>query len=289
MVDTGMKAGRSYSDTLFNPDQTSGQVLSLQIGFERLIYTILDPVQNRYLLLEEFLFDTRGNQHQLKDDLQSVLEGNDFLMKPYRETLIAFDAMNNILVPDALFDSDNMLNYLEMTDNQGYDQIILTDHLLNLKARNVFSVQSRIGNMLKGIFQNAKIRSTASAFIDGLALELKKNEGRTVVLNVGYGQFSISCFSNNELQLFNNFNYTTAEDLTYFTMFTLEQLGYDPDNIHLKLFGEFNQDSAIFGMLYKYIRNISFGERTRMMKYSSSFDGLPPHFFRALFQQYLCA
>ena len=90
------------------------------------------------------------------------------------------------------------------------------------------------------------------------------------------------------LKFFNSFNYKTAEDLIYYLLFTYEQLQLNPDQTPLIISGEIEEDSEVYKLLFKYIRNISFTRRNPNYNYSFVFNQTKEHFYYKLLNQHLC-
>jgi len=64
------------------------------------------------------------------------------------------------------------------------------------------------------------------------------------------------CIEKEKLRYFNSFQYRTREDLAYYIIFVIEQLGLNPDTITLLLMGNIERESERFELLFRYIRNI---------------------------------
>ena len=69
--------------------------------------------------------------------------------------------------------------------------------------------------------------------------------------------FEIIIVQNQNLLLFNSFDYKTPEDLIYYLLFTAEQLTLNPETLKLEFLGDINEEDAFFKIAYKYIRNVS--------------------------------
>ena len=63
--------------------------------------------------------------------------------------------------------------------------------------------------------------------------------------------------SQKKLQLYNQFDYQTKEDLLYFILFSFEQLNIEPETVKLKLFGAIEKDDPVYDICYNYIKDIS--------------------------------
>jgi hypothetical protein len=90
------------------------------------------------------------------------------------------------------------------------------------------------------------------------------------------------------LDLCNSFYFSSTDDFVYFVMFVYHQLNLQPEKQPVILFGEITPDSEIYKKLYKYIRNISFGDKPSSLKFSYHFDELFDHRFFDLYSMHFC-
>ena len=70
------------------------------------------------------------------------------------------------------------------------------------------------------------------------------------------------------LEYCNVFACTTAEDVVYYTILVMQELALDPDQDDVTVWGELTPDSAVFGLLRTYVRNVHFGPRPGNVQYS---------------------
>mgnify|MGYP000967435394 CR=1 FL=1 len=70
-------------------------------------------------------------------------------------------------------------------------------------------------------------------------------------------KFEIIVVQNQKLLLFNSFDFVTKEDFIYYLLFTTEQLNLNPENFKVQLLGVISEDSELFEIAYKYVRNVS--------------------------------
>jgi hypothetical protein len=94
--------------------------------------------------------------------------------------------------------------------------------------------------MLKTILENEKYS------LPKMYLHFQKNSFDCIVLK------------NGELQLCNSYTYKTPEDFIYYTLFCMEQLNLNPENLPVLLCGEIEKDDENYKIAYTYIRNIEF-------------------------------
>jgi hypothetical protein len=78
-----------------------------------------------------------------------------------------------------------------------------------------------------------------------------------MAVHFSQGHFEIIVIQNQQLLLFNSFEYLTPEDFIYYVLFTAEQLNINPENFPLELIGSIDIESEYYKIAYKFIRNVS--------------------------------
>jgi hypothetical protein len=98
-------------------------------------------------------------------------------------------------------------------------------------------------------------------------LDLSKNvDERKMFVHMQTGHFEIVVVQNQNLLLFNSFEYKTPEDLIYYLLFAAEQLNLNPESFKLEFIGNITEDDDYFKIAYKYIRNVSLFDVTDLQK-----------------------
>ena len=100
-------------------------------------------------------------------------------------------------------------------------------------------------------------------------------------------RFEVLVINSGKLTFYNTFAYQTAEDFIYYLLFVFEQLKLNPETANVELLGELEKSSAVYQLLYKYIRNIKFGARPDAFDYSFKITSLPKQYYYSLFSQFL--
>ena len=73
--------------------------------------------------------------------------------------------------------------------------------------------------------------------------------------------FEIIIVQNQQLLLYNSFDYKTPEDFIYYLLFTAEQLQLNPENFKLELLGSIAEEDEFYKIAYKYVRNVTLMEQ----------------------------
>jgi hypothetical protein len=289
MIQSGIKPKRSFVDPFYKPEYQGSYYLSLQLGRDALYAAILDLKSNTYIGVEEHIFEGLQNVFQLQTEFERCYNSSSLLQAQFEKVNVGIINEYATIVPDALFDEERKTQYFEFTQERQEDYAISDDNLINLKARNIFAIPHVVREAVAAKFPQASIKHASTSIIDGLSLKYKQDEGEVVAIHVQYSHFEILYFKNGMLQYFNSFNYTTAEDFIYYTLFAFEQLGINTEKIQVEVLGEIDQDSGAYNLLFKYVRNVSLGNRPKVLNYSTALDTLSGSYYYNLFQQFLCA
>jgi hypothetical protein len=91
-----------------------------------------------------------------------------------------------------------------------------------------------------------------------------------------------------KLQLLNSYNCKTDEDVLYFLVFAIEQMGLNPETVELHLSGMIERDSNLHILINKYVRNVRLMNRNDDFKYCYAFERIEGHQFFNLLNLNLC-
>ncbi len=283
-----LKPNINISDETLDLKNTNNYILSILLSLDELFFCILDTTRNKYIALKSYQLQNIYNFQLLCEKLTQLLTQTNFLKNTYKSVKIIFVNKKSTLIPLPLFEKDKKDTYLKFNHNIEEESIIY-DKLNNPEAYNIYALPKCIETKLKDTFSDYKINHHSSCLIESLLFQYKNQAPEEkMFVNVSNSYFDIIVIKNKELLLYNYFNYKTCEDFIYYILFVLEQLKLNPENIDLILLGNIEKRSDLYQILYKYIRNISFGKRNDIFKYSYVFDDLDSHSFYNLLNSNIC-
>lgn len=288
MTETGIKPYKSFIDPFFKVEHQGSYFLSMLLGNDGVSLAALDLKSNTYLALEEFVFETSPSFQRSLAEFEQSFDSSFILNIGFDRIVVGVVNEHSVLVPEALFDGERTSDYFNLTHGYCENYEVLDEFLVNLKARNVFALPPDLRDFLKERFPNSKIKHAFSSLIDSISLTYKKIQGDNLILHVQLSHFEILFIRDGRLEFFNSFNYSTSEDFIYYVLFAVEQLGLNPETINVTVLGETDAESGSYTLLYKYVRNVSFGKRPSWCNFSGVFDVVPPNHYFNLFQQFLC-
>ncbi|MFP4022989.1 MAG: DUF3822 family protein [Thiohalospira sp.] len=261
--------------------------LSIQAGLNGLSFCILDPVRNKFIVLEHYNF----NPKQLFDDylteLESYLDNHKLLTQSFKKVKLIWLTRKNALVPDQFFDQSKLKPLLELTHNlDELDEI----HFKPLKYNDIVStyiIPNLIANLFIKKFPGIELYNQQIPFINHIIQEHHSEQTKGFV-NIQKDFFELVVANNGQIQLYNNFNINTATEMAYFILYALEQNKLDTQNIQIVLSGIIQKDSDQYKTLNKFIKTIKFDHRPDDFTYSYTFNKIPHHTFTNLFNLIHC-
>jgi len=284
------------TDTAFSSQGTRNYGLSLQFNDSHIAFCILDYRVNRYIMLQEFRkneFIPRakpGFKLSFEDFLRSVLMANPWLKNPFKSVRIAYEGKKSTLIPGPLFDAQESEIFLKLNFQVTEDEHILADQIQQFDNYNVYSIPKSLEESAKKLFPAARISSLSSILLQTVWMNFKTRiNANRIFLHIKDKSFDILIYDGKQIKYFNTFTWMVAEDVAYFLIFVLEQLGMNPEVSSVVLLGNIDRGSNLFELVYRYVKNMEFGKRNETYKYSQVFNMIAPQSYYPLLNFNSCA
>lgn len=254
--------------------------LSIRLSLDGFSFNILDIEKNKHLALVSYLLQEIPDYDELKKEINNIFAQHYLLQRLYSRTYILFETNKSTLIPSALFDSNAIHDYLGFNHFLHKDDEVHFDKLVNLEAYQVYAVPRVIRETFKEKYTRFRIVHYLSSLIESLLLQTKnQNIENSLFVNVRNSVFDLIYLDNSKVKFANTFRYRAAEDFAYFTLYAMEQLKLNPEDTELICMGEFDKNSKLYEIAYKYIRRIKFIDQNDFFKYSYVFNDLPGSYF----------
>jgi len=279
----------SLIDKDFRKDATYRYALFIQLLNDSLGYCILDISQNKFLVLESFSFKSSDDAELQCEAYKEIIDKSENLKYVYKQVKVVYHGHKSTIVPAPLFDEKEIKTYLKFTEKLPNDFEIVANKLNAVDAHCIYALPECLKKIFNEFFPNHKLYSASIVMIENLLLNFKHqvNE-KKVFVNVHSSQFEILIMEGKKLLLYNSFLFKSPEEFIYYILFVIEQMDLNPENVDVTILGEIIAESQLYEVLYKYIRNIHFINRTESFNYCESLNTIPPHHFYSLFNLNLC-
>lgn len=283
------------TDPSFSGQETRNYALSVQFNDSHIAFCIQDPRINKYLLIHDYRLNDfipkakPGFRLSFDDFLRSVLNANPWLKNPFRNVRIAYEGKKSTLVPGPLFDAEESESFLRLNYSLSADDRVLADHIQQFDTYNVYSIQAGLEESAKKLFPSARISSLSSVLLQTVWMNFKTRiNANRVFLHIRDKAFDLLIYDGRQIRYFNTFTWLVAEDVVYFLIFVLEQLGMNPEQASVVLLGNIDRGSNLFELIFRYVRNMEFGRRNESFRYSPVFDVIAPQSYYPLLNLISC-
>jgi Protein of unknown function (DUF3822) len=251
--------------------------------------SLLEKKSNRFLAFEIFPNTSFRENFSWKDHLETATSKSKILRQyEFSKARICLTSAQYTLVPEALLHPGDEQAYFKLNFKETTDSTVHRAHISTYDLFSVYSIENELQKELTHLFQDPKFIHHSEVLLNSVSRLSRNNSGKQLFLNVRQNEIDILVTEGKKLILMNTFSKSSNEDVLYYTLFVCEQLGIDPERTPFTLLGEIEKESALYKLLYTYIRKISFGERTRTLAFSSNFNIVPSHFYHTLFNLALC-
>ena len=241
--------------------------LSIQLSLSGLSFCILNKDSNTIIEVKELRFEKRLNPFEVLDELKVLFENESTLNNSFTNVTIVHNNDLSTLVPEELFNKNHVADYLKFNSKILKSDFIAYDSILENSSINVYVPYININNYIYDKFGTFIFKHISSVLIESILRIEKASTTPKVYIHVSLNHFEIIIIKEGKLELYNTFVYNSKEDFIYYILFTAEQLNLNPETLNLVFIGDITEDDEIYNIAYKYIRNISFGNRNDDFKY----------------------
>ncbi len=237
-------------------ENTYHKKLSIQFGLNGLSFCVLNTKTNRVLALEQVPFEKKQNPFEALERLMHYFEVRDYLKNHFDSIIVIHENNVSTLVPNSLFNADHLADYLKFNCKILQSDYLNYDPLQHINASNVYVPYVNANNYIYDAFGAFTFKHYSTLIIDTI-MQKAPSDADILYVHIGYKHFEIISVTKGLLQFYNTFEYSDAQDFIYYVLFTLEQLFLDPETVTLHLLGAIDDNSALYHILYTYVRNVT--------------------------------
>ena len=243
--------------------------MSIKVSPNGLTFCSFDTLNHTILSYKEVAFDTSDKTKTTEQLYNEALDSNSEMKEAYDEIVVLHDNNLSTFVPTALFDEHYLGSYLQYNTKVFETDFFAYDEVATYQMNAVYIPYVNINNFFVDEFGTFVYKHSHTVLVSKL-LDLSKNkDDKKMFVHMAANHFEIIVVQNQNLLLFNSFEYKTPEDLIYYLLFTAEQLNLNPETMKLEFLGDITEDDAFFRIAYKYIRNVSLFDMTELQQNNS--------------------
>ena len=286
------KLFKKIKEDKFEVDQLHNNDLNLLLGNRDLQIAVVDRRIDRCLIVEDFIISSVDSYSKLVNVFEDIFDDHHLLKAGFWKSIkVGIKSNKFSLVPESLFDPDSIFDYLKFNCkvNEAYDEFKFFKHP-KTQAVNTFSIDKRMYNWLEGLYADKEISyfHQSSALIEGVLEQLDNYPSDSIFIYVDRFKLHIITSKDNKLEYYNQFYIKQFADYIKYIMTVMKGLGRDQLKTNVVIWGYLGKQSKHYNEFAKYIKNISFGERPKFLKFGYPFDELQEHHYFDLYNVHLC-
>lgn len=231
--------------------------LSIQVSLNGLSFCVLDTLSNTVIASERVVFKNELTPYAVQKEIKQLFDKNSIQQAKFSEVVVIH--RNNLfsLVPKALFNKEELANYLKFNAKILANDHLEYDEVNNLDLVNIYVPFVNINNYIYDLFGSFEFMHHGTVLIQSLINSHGSNSEPVCYIHIMEGHMDITVIRGKKLVLYNNFSFTAKEDFIYYLLFTMEQLKLDSETTKFKFFGAIEEGDDLYRLAHKYIMDIS--------------------------------
>lgn len=252
-----MDCSLMYESPEFNSGLSLKYKLSILFRQDGFSFAISDAFSKDILVLSSYNFETDKNnvlQPNENQALNDIFATNKYLNYSYSKVNVFFETQHVQLFP-LEFEDDNLI---DLSFNLLISNSSEKHKVSNTLIPNVLNIIGLVDNVCVSyaydLYENPNIYTTNYVFLKSL-LSGNVQTDDVFFVNINYNFIEIAFIEKNNVSFYNTFSYKTNEDILYYILFVVEQLGYSHLEYNIALTSTIKND--LLNLLRQYISNVN--------------------------------
>jgi hypothetical protein len=282
-------------DPQFEATQGLNYRLSILLCQDGFSFLITDAISNKVLKLASFQLSNADFQHvetggwpSTGNQYFELLKKTDFSLHAYQKVDIAIASHKVTVAPPEFIQSGNETDIMSVSQSWAANEQIITEPIFDQGPVTAIVIPGYIKEYCEIISPGSRLHTAPAIFVKGVMREYARILARQVFINIYRGYFEISVIQSSRLLYLNAFKYSAPEDVLYFVIFVLEQLGFVPSEEKVTLMGDIAENSIIANQLKMYCASLSYAVKPHGIEYGEAFTGIAPHNYFTLLTLSVC-
>jgi hypothetical protein len=283
---------KRIKDERFDEDKIHQYSLYANLGTRDFQVGVVDLQDNRFLVLEDYVFPNVTSHEQLVTAIDNLFEAHPFLRAGFwKQIKFSFKNQNFVQVPQALFSEDSLTDYLKFNTHINTNQEdFIPVFLKETQAVTVFAVHHELKEWIQKTYPNNTpiLIHQSAVLIEGVMEFAKNRTDNPLYIYIDRFKLHILSVQNGKLIYYNQFIIKQFSDYVKYIMLVMKSLNMDQQTSQVVLWGYIGKNSPHYTEFYKYINNIMFGDRTSGLQFAHFFDEVLEHHYFDLYNIHLC-
>ncbi|ARK12401.1 DUF3822 family protein [Fibrivirga algicola] len=280
----------SIRPEVLTPSQAATSVLCLELAAQRLRITLLDP-QRRMVWLDEYAQPSLLTEQSLLTYLPAVFKDHPLLSyDEFQHVRVSVLSPAFTLIPSSLYRKEYASSYLAlMRGHQPPPNELAHAYEHKEGFVSVFGIDRDVTEFMgeqypMQPFTYVHQHTTLIQATRAVDRQLTTKENLFLYFEDEY--VTVLFRDEHQLKYCNRFGYKNVQDLTYYVLYVLDELGVDPEAVHAFVYGESTPFAESYVALSRFVPTMSIGQLPPGLNPSPELEELPEHRYLGL--QGLC-
>ncbi|NDU96591.1 DUF3822 family protein [Spirosoma terrae] len=272
----------------FDPTKTAKSVLCMEVGRDRFRFLVQDS-RRKASYLEDYTFPSLLTDRPLTEILPDVFRHHPILSAgPWQEIRIGVNSSSFTIVPKPIFRKEYASSYLSLMRGSALPAHEFAQSYAHESEGflSIFNLEHPLVDYFSGVYplQPSVFVHQIGSLIQATA-ELDRHIMTPHNMWFYFEDEFVSILYRREKQLIycNRFGYKNVQDLAYYVLYVLDEMGLPPAEANIYLYGEITPFAESYTTLSRFLPNLSFGHSPTSLKLADEFDDLPEHRYLSLF------
>lgn len=277
---------KKIKDDRFEEDNIHEYSLLLNVGPRDVQVGVVDGNENRLLYLEDYVLPSVSSSDDLIYTLEQLFDYHAFIRAGFWKRIkIALKNQKLVQVPQALFDESAVQEYLKLNAQPSAQEETAFIPMEKSEAVTVFAIQKELKTWVEQKYPQKQftLLHQSAALIEGVMRVAEKRTDNPLYLYVDRFKLHIISVNQGKLVYYNQFTILSFQDYIRYIMLVMKTLNMDQQTSNVVMWGYIGKNSPHYHEFYKYIQNVTFGERPDNLKFGYMFDEVQDHHFIDLY------
>jgi hypothetical protein len=278
---------KKIKDERFDEDLIHQYHLLIHIGPRDFQVGVLDPQENRFLLLEDYVFPSLNSHEEQVQLLDQLFDAHAFLKAAFWKGIkVSIKNSKFVQVPEVLYVDGSQPEYLKFNapfDTEEEDVLSIVN--AGTKAVTVFAMHHDLKQWLLRLYPNNTpiFMHQSAVLIEGVTTLARHQKEAPLYIYVDRFKLHILFCRQGNLLYYNQFAIKQFSDYIRYIMLVMKSLSLNQRTSQVVLWGYIGKNSPHYHEFYKYINNVTFGVRPKELHYGYMFDEVQDHHFFDLY------
>jgi hypothetical protein len=263
--------------------------LHVEFGLDNICIALFNKEEAKHVYLEQIELTDFQKNGERTNAIVHFIKSAKLLANNYAKYVFSYVGEQSSLIPEMLFNAASKNKYFELVYTKAEDYEVEFDKVHSLDSFNIYAIPIEILKALKEKYPKFYLFHHKSVLLENLSIENKFSEKNNAYVHIHANFFDLAIFSKSKLIFSNTFTFDTKEDIMYYSLFAMEQIGLKPIDSFLYFSGKHIESKTIKTFSKKFFQLTKHKPERFLLGEFDKAENFKPDEYLTLLRLYLCA